>query len=363
MPAVAADEAVSVVRLEQQRRPGRGVDWKVDLEQLAVTALEAVLRLGEIADLGLDPPRPQRVPLLLAELVGRAGELRLVGVDDRPCATPELEPDELAGEDTGLDGGDPGPRLRGPGERAVVEGRFDEPLGPDQRGRAGVGDCLPLRRGGVRPMAASEPIALRRVTPLIIMAAANQAPAPRKKLTPSRALAAKPPKMAWEAVTDVAHALQHDVHPDEAAQCAGQRRHDHAVDEELELERPEQLAHIGDRSTTSGIPACSRTSIGAPYVCSSTSGVRTSPGLPAAMTSRTGRAASPRSALRHQDRLHPDANLAGGAANGPDVFVRKLGASASRAASSPSERRIPRLDGRREAGPADRGDGQLTLPC
>ena len=39
----------------------------------------------------------------------------------------------------------------------------------------------------------------RRVTPLIIMAAAKpQAPAPRKKLTPSRALAANPPKMAWD---------------------------------------------------------------------------------------------------------------------------------------------------------------------
>ena len=48
-------------------------------------------------------------------------------------------------------------------------------------------------------LAASEPIERRRVTPLIIMAAAKpQAPAPRKKLTPSNALAANPPKMAWD---------------------------------------------------------------------------------------------------------------------------------------------------------------------
>jgi len=51
----------------------------------------------------------------------------------------------------------------------------------------------------ITPMAASEPMARRRVTPLIIMAAAKpQAPAPRKKLTPTRALAANPPKIAWD---------------------------------------------------------------------------------------------------------------------------------------------------------------------
>ena len=49
------------------------------------------------------------------------------------------------------------------------------------------------------PMAASEPITRRRVTPLIISAEATpQTPAPRRKLTPSSALAAKPPKIACE---------------------------------------------------------------------------------------------------------------------------------------------------------------------
>ena len=51
----------------------------------------------------------------------------------------------------------------------------------------------------ITPMAASEPITRRRVTPLIISADARpQAPAPSRTLTPSSALAAKPPKMAWE---------------------------------------------------------------------------------------------------------------------------------------------------------------------
>jgi hypothetical protein len=49
------------------------------------------------------------------------------------------------------------------------------------------------------PMAASDLMTRRRVTPPIISADATpQAPAPRRKLTPSRALAAKPPKMACD---------------------------------------------------------------------------------------------------------------------------------------------------------------------
>ena len=49
------------------------------------------------------------------------------------------------------------------------------------------------------PMAASDLMTRRRVTPPIISADATpQAPAPRRKLTPSSALAAKPPKMACD---------------------------------------------------------------------------------------------------------------------------------------------------------------------
>ncbi len=51
----------------------------------------------------------------------------------------------------------------------------------------------------ITPMAASEPITRRRVTPWIMRAEATpQAPAPSRKFTPRRALAANPPKMAWE---------------------------------------------------------------------------------------------------------------------------------------------------------------------
>jgi hypothetical protein len=49
------------------------------------------------------------------------------------------------------------------------------------------------------PMAASEPMARRRVTAVTPSAEARpQRPAPMKKLMPTRSLAAKPPKMAWD---------------------------------------------------------------------------------------------------------------------------------------------------------------------
>ena len=51
----------------------------------------------------------------------------------------------------------------------------------------------------ITPIAASEPITRRRVTPLIMSADATpQAPAPRRKLMPSSVLAANPPKIACE---------------------------------------------------------------------------------------------------------------------------------------------------------------------
>src|SRR5205085_10772447 len=98
-----------------------------------------------------------------------------------------------------------------------------------------------------------------------------------------------------QAVADVAHALQHDVDADEAAQRARHRRDDQAVAEELEVERAQQLVDHGAPpcawscvcpwawpctcvcpwppavawrcskwSTTTGIPPCSRTCMLAP---------------------------------------------------------------------------------------------------
>ena len=51
----------------------------------------------------------------------------------------------------------------------------------------------------ITPMAASAPMTRRRVTRLIMRPDATpHTPAPRAKFTPSRALAANPPKMAWD---------------------------------------------------------------------------------------------------------------------------------------------------------------------
>ena len=98
-----------------------------------------------------------------------------------------------------------------------------------------------------------------------------------------------------QAVTDVAHALQHDVHADQPAQRAGDGRDDQAVAEELELERAQQsIDHDAFRSqrdercrdgassgrARSACPACSRISIGAPNVRSSMSAVSTWRGVP-----------------------------------------------------------------------------------
>ena len=52
--AVPRDERVVVVGLEQQPLPGGRADRQVDLEQLAVRALVAVLGLGQVADVGFD---------------------------------------------------------------------------------------------------------------------------------------------------------------------------------------------------------------------------------------------------------------------------------------------------------------------
>ena len=96
--AGGADRLVAVVRLEQQRVVRVVPDGEVHLEQLAVLALEAVLGLGEVADLGLDPARAHGVELVVTELVRRADQLRSVGVHDAPVGVPQLDPHHLVVE-------------------------------------------------------------------------------------------------------------------------------------------------------------------------------------------------------------------------------------------------------------------------
>ena len=81
-----------------------------------------------------------------------------------------------------------------------------------------------------------------------------------------------------ESVPDVAHAPEHHVHADQATHGASENRNDDGVAEELELigledVEPDHDAVLAFRrrlksprlpSTTTGIPPCSSTSIGAP---------------------------------------------------------------------------------------------------
>ncbi len=90
--AVARARAERLVDLEQQRRAVRRADDGVRLEQLAFLALEHVLVLAEIAELGVRRARRllEELELLVAEREGAADELRDVGVEDRPVARPQL---------------------------------------------------------------------------------------------------------------------------------------------------------------------------------------------------------------------------------------------------------------------------------
>ena len=92
--AVLRDERVAVVGLEQQPLPRGRADREVDLEQLAVRALVAVLRLRQVAHLGFDRARVDGANLTGAQHVGLADEAWLVGVEDVALAVPDLHPHE-----------------------------------------------------------------------------------------------------------------------------------------------------------------------------------------------------------------------------------------------------------------------------
>jgi hypothetical protein len=66
-------------------------DREVHLEQLVATALEPVLALGEVADLGLHRAVAQRGQVVVAERKPPADERVLVRIDDAPGGVPELD--------------------------------------------------------------------------------------------------------------------------------------------------------------------------------------------------------------------------------------------------------------------------------
>ena len=97
--AAGVDGALAPVDLEERRAPLGGADGQVHLQQRAVVALEDVLRLGEVAQLGVGHPGLQGLALVRAERVAAADQPGLVRVDDAPVGVPDLDPHDVLAED------------------------------------------------------------------------------------------------------------------------------------------------------------------------------------------------------------------------------------------------------------------------
>ena len=89
-PSGRGDLAPALVGLEQEQSAVRRPHGDVDLVQVALTALEAVLRPREVAELGAGRSRSQHLALRGIERVARADEARLVRVDDAAVASHSL---------------------------------------------------------------------------------------------------------------------------------------------------------------------------------------------------------------------------------------------------------------------------------
>jgi hypothetical protein len=94
----------------------------VRIEELPAPKFEAVLRFGQVADLGLDYSAVNGRQFAGSERVRGADEPWLIGVDDRSGPRPDLHPDQRLIEDAGLDDRiDARDRGRIPGEQGVRE--------------------------------------------------------------------------------------------------------------------------------------------------------------------------------------------------------------------------------------------------
>ena len=106
------DRAAPLVRLEQEGRPVRRADRHVDLVEVALALLEAVLRTGEVRPLRSRLAVSQRLLLGRVERETGSDQTRLVRVDDAAVAVPELDPDNTIAEhalvDDSVDIGDRG---------------------------------------------------------------------------------------------------------------------------------------------------------------------------------------------------------------------------------------------------------------
>ena len=110
-----------------------------------LVALVDVLRLGEVAQLGVGAPRLEGLALVGAERVAAADQPGLVGVDDAAVGRPDLDPHDVLAEHALLH--DAVERARGRAgvarERGVGEARAPPPRG--RRGSRGGGRRRPPR--------------------------------------------------------------------------------------------------------------------------------------------------------------------------------------------------------------------------
>ena len=151
-----ADRVVGGVDLEQRDlavgRPDRAVDLDGPL-----AALERVLRLVQVRDVGDGRGLRQRRPLFVAQREGAPDQLALVGVEHLPVGAPQLDPHDAVAEQLvaghPVEGGDGG---RVTGEQPVGERGFDDRLGQHAGHRRRVVDGLalgelPRREGAQHP--------------------------------------------------------------------------------------------------------------------------------------------------------------------------------------------------------------------
>src|SRR5207247_1278067 len=98
LPALG-DRAVAQVDLEEEGLPAGGADGDVDLQELVIRPLEAVLRLLEIAEVGRQLARAQGTALAGAEVEGPTNEPRLVRVEDSALRRPDLHAHDPLAQD------------------------------------------------------------------------------------------------------------------------------------------------------------------------------------------------------------------------------------------------------------------------
>ncbi len=140
------------VGLEEQRVALGRHDPGVDLDDVTLVAVEAVLRLREVGDLGVAAAALEGLPLLGVEPEPLADQPGLVGVDDPALVGPQLDPAygrelEALAQD-GVEAVD-GRRLAV--RQAAGERRLHDAAGEHLGDAAGVGDGLPLGRPRAQP--------------------------------------------------------------------------------------------------------------------------------------------------------------------------------------------------------------------